>query len=1262
MSELKLMSLNCRGLGGQEKRRDVIHYLRNIDFDIYLLQDTHLTQRTVPNFNALWRGKCYHSCGTFNSRGTSILFKPHVQHSIIYEEYCQEGNFVILVCTIFLNTYTIINIYGPNEDRPSFFHCLNKKLEELNDENIIIAGDFNFVADYKVDSNYSQQNNVHARNAFADIMCRHNLIDAWRDRNPNGQMFTWSKQNPLKFGRLDMFFIQEHMRSTIISTDAVTGYRSDHSIITLNIKEPRKKKGPGLWKFNESLLNDEAYDNLITKVIIDTVHQYAVPVYEREFISDPFNYNEVEFTISAGLFYETLLMTIRGETVRFSKQKARSTREREIKQMHIINTLQKEFDLNQCSADLLRLEEAKALLEEIRKPKIMGLITRSRVNWFEEGERCTKYFLSLEKRNTTKKSIQSLKVDTEVTTNKQKILDLFSENLKQKYQKQFSLRNSNEYLKMHIKRKLSETQKRALDEPISLEELRSALVKMKKGKSPGSNGFTADFFKHFWRYIGVFLYRAFSEALNNQTILKSHQESIVTFIPKHGKPINSLKGWRPISLLNVDFKIISTAVAKRLKSVSNFLISPSKTAYINGRFIGENSRLVFDVIEHLNCSSKRGLIIGVDFESAFDTVSWEFLLNSLDHYNFGPYYKQLVQAFYLNSSNFARIIMDGYLGPKIEMSRGIRQGDPASGYLFNLIMEPLANQFMQSRHMQGIPISPNAEVRISQYADDLIIFSSAEPNSVVGVMKELKEFENFSGLHVNVEKTKCLQVGQQRHEAILNSLGLTVVDELKILGITFCRNNNNITSNNILPILPKISFEVAQWRRRNLTLMGKITVVKSLLLSKLVHILSALPDPTAEDIKQINNIFFKFIWNIGTDKIKRVKIVQSYINDGLKMIDLKSFVNSLKISWLKRLYWAQIGVPWAHFAKHDLPPVEDLVTFGSTKLQDLKTKIQNAFWRDVVSSWAEFLRVYTPDNLEVLTDKLWYSDHTRFKRTIVKDWNNKGFRFILDLFCKDTGFLLTREMINEKFGLNMTFLCYSSLVRSIPIDIRNACWKNIKHPVIPYKVALLSRNSETSRIAYNKFIFALFVKYGSVPDALERKWARDAGTMVKGTLLDIRNSTKNIYLQTFHYRIVNRIISTNTFLFRIGLSENPSCSFCKSSNETLIHILWDCRHTQRYIEELKSHLSSTYNMRLNIDLPTWVFPTLANVNRITVLIITLAKVVIFKARNAACTPSIRLFHNLLKWEAEKESYAAKRTNALNSFLEKWENVSSILRV
>ena len=211
MAELNIMTYNCRGLGSQEKRRDVVNFIRNTDFDIYLLQDTHLTSKTVKYFNALWNGKCYHAFGTFNSRGTAILFKKNIQHSIIHEEYSNEGNFVIIVCKIFLYTYAIVSIYGPNDDQPSFFKEINQKLQHITVDNIIIGGDFNFVPDLSRDSNYVQINNPRARDAFIQLENTYSLVDVWRELNPNSDKFTWMKQNPLKYGRLDRIYIYKNI-------------------------------------------------------------------------------------------------------------------------------------------------------------------------------------------------------------------------------------------------------------------------------------------------------------------------------------------------------------------------------------------------------------------------------------------------------------------------------------------------------------------------------------------------------------------------------------------------------------------------------------------------------------------------------------------------------------------------------------------------------------------------------------------------------------------------------------------------------------------------------------------------------------------------------------------------------------------------------------------------------------------------------------------------------------------------------------------
>ena len=291
-----------------------------------------------------------------------------------------------------------------------------------------------------------------------------------------------------------------------------------------------------------------------------------------------------------------------------------------------------------------------------------------------------------------------------------------------------------------------------------------------------------------------------------------------------------------------------------MKKVMNHLISPAQTAYISGRFIGENSRLIYDVIEHANSVPVSGVIMAVDFEAAFDTVSWSFLTEALAVYNFGSFFIKMIKAFYLNSNNFSRILLEGHLGSKIHMERGIRQGDPVSGYLFNMVMEPLTNQMLQSKTIAGIRMEGDREIRLSQYADDLVIFSKAEVSPIKGVLNELDKFSDVSGLRINVEKTKCLKIGQNIETPFLNDIGLSVVNELKVLGIIYSSSTNDIVARNMQAILPRVSQEITQWKRRNLTLIGKITVVKAMLISKMVHVFSTLPNPSDENISIINNL------------------------------------------------------------------------------------------------------------------------------------------------------------------------------------------------------------------------------------------------------------------------------------------------------------------------------------------------------------------------------------------------------------------------
>ena len=137
----------------------------------------------------------------------------------------------------------------------------------------------------------------------------------------------------------------------------------------------------------------------------------------------------------------------------------------------------------------------------MRRPKIQGMITRSRVKWHEEGEKCSKYFLALEKRNAIWNSLQLLKVDGRLITNKDEILKFVSDNLQAKYQRNTNAQNLTPFLEKNIKRKLSDEQKNRLEAPLTKQELYAALMSMKKGKTPEQTVSPPNFSNTFGVYL-----------------------------------------------------------------------------------------------------------------------------------------------------------------------------------------------------------------------------------------------------------------------------------------------------------------------------------------------------------------------------------------------------------------------------------------------------------------------------------------------------------------------------------------------------------------------------------------------------------------------------------------------------------------------------------------------------------------------------------------------------------------------------------------
>lgn len=321
MAKLTIASANVQGLGNFQKRRDVFHHLRQKKFSIYFLQDTHFETKVEKQIRAEWGYECYFASYTSQSRGVAILFNNNFDFKVTNVIKDTQGNFLIVTVKTMDKELVLANIYGPNNDDPQFYTILQEKINRLQNPNILIGGDWNLVLNPSLDyCNYRHNNNPKAQEKVAEMSAELELVDIWREINPEVLRYTWRRLNPPQQGRLDYFLVAESLISLVKDADILVGYRSDHSLIKLEIEFRIEKQFRNYWKFNSALLRDHYIVEEINKTIEDIKNQYAVLVYDREAIKT-MSPAELQFTISDQLFLDVLLMEIRKKTMELSAKK-----------------------------------------------------------------------------------------------------------------------------------------------------------------------------------------------------------------------------------------------------------------------------------------------------------------------------------------------------------------------------------------------------------------------------------------------------------------------------------------------------------------------------------------------------------------------------------------------------------------------------------------------------------------------------------------------------------------------------------------------------------------------------------------------------------------------------------------------------------------------------------------------------------------------------------------------------------------------------
>jgi len=929
-----------------------------------------------------------------------------------------------------------------------------------------------------------------------------------------------------------------------------------------------------------------------------------------------------------------------------------------------LTRLEKKFQTNPNDDDQTDIRLIKEDINNIFQDKINGCIIRSKMDWQEHGEKPSKFFLSLEKRNYNNKTIKRVRNnDGTVYSDEKLILKELYNFYSKLYKTSHDLAPDFSDLDNLILPRLCEAESAACEGLLTLEEILKVLKTCKSNKSPGTDGFSSEFYTFFWLDIKDYLLDAMNYNYIKQNMSISLREGLITLIPKKDKDTLLIKIWRPITLLNQDYKLVTKAIATRLCTVLPKIINSDQTGFLKNRYIGENIIRLTNIMDFLDESNEAALLLSVDFEKAFDCLEWKFVEYCLCKFNFGRSLIQWIKLFYTDI--ITRVSNNGWVTDIFYPSRGSRQGCPLSPYIFLICAEILACLLRNNNNIHGIKIE-NINFLVSQYADDTLITLKYSEENLKAIIKVFELYAKLSGLKVNYNKSLIMPLGRIKYnyEVLVPDCRFQWTEgPLQSLGVLICHRTEDLLKLNYTKSLKKMETMLKIWGKRYLTLYGKVTVINTFVISQLVYLLSVLPSPSDEILTHINLMIFDFIWNKKPDKIKRDVMKLPKEHGGLSVPDIfiKNF--SLKIAWVQRII--KNDNSWNIMLARYLPISLNFIwklNININDVQILTKNIPNQFMRQIISAWSIY-NFHDPPNIHhVRKQIIWFNSHVKVDggTIFIQALYNRNILFIHQFFNIE-GNPLTLVEFQREYGIHIHFLTYHGIISAIPRK-----WKiDMKHhnivemvPFVYKPLENIERKDHVCKFVYRDMITKFYIDcipsgyrtwHEYLPDNLSlESWKRSFEIMYN-TL----RCTKTLLVQ---FKILHCTIATREKLYKWHIINTDLCAFCEEEIGTLPHLLVECEVIKIFWQNVHLWFARETDIHFYPS-SSEIILGLENSELIILnTIYMLAKRYIYNCSYKQEFPNIESFIIFFFDYIRVEKNIAVRNNRMTEFLEKWNDL------
>ncbi|KAJ8402876.1 hypothetical protein AAFF_G00361900 [Aldrovandia affinis] len=835
-----IVTTNVRGLRDPTKRAAVFAFLGAMRGDIFLLQEAHL--RDEEDAAALSRewvwGPSGWSVGSVHSDGVGILFRGP---SFVVEEV------VVLVAgrvmyTDFLFSgvkFRVVNVYAPAQRgrRLEVFRDLPGCLSTTR--SLILGGDFNVRLDGR--DGAGEGGTDYSARALAEVVRDFSLVDAYRASHPSDAGFTWRNSRGAA-SRLDYIFVgggQSGMKCVLLPS-----WASDHDMLRVSLPADGPKWGPGFWRLNTSLLGSGAFVKAFTRCY-STVRALR-PLYT----------SVVEWWEAA-----------KSRFASFCRLHAVGARRRDgaevTKWTEALAYLHGRLNRGE-SVDWAANEGAKERLRGLLEARAKALAFQARLRELEEGERPTAYFFQAARARRGASAIAGLRRVDGTLAEGQAMLAVAESYYAELFSRRACDPAAEARLLACVSARLGAEEAQAMEADVTLEEVREALMGLRDGRAPGHDGLPKEFYVAFWHLLGPDLLEVYRTLLKGGALSASMQKGVLVLLHKGGDRAE-LGNWWPLTLLTTDYKVLAKVATARLRRVMGGLVSQDQTCGVPGRSCSWNLILLRDVLDWVDERNLPLALVSIDQEKAFDRVQHGFLFGVLGRMGFGPRFIGWVRTLYAGAYSCVRV--NGFLSGAVEQAGGVRQGCPLSPLLYVLFMEPFAELVRRDPGVDGVrlPGVAGEVLKIQQYADDTTLFVSSVRS--LGRIRALTDlFGAGTGSRVNMAKSSVLFCGSWT-EDIGDSEGFAVCEGgLKILGVRFWARGS--AAQNWKARLTLVRSRLGMWSRRQLSLTGKVIVVRSVLLPLLLHLAYVFPVPARAKLA-LTRAVFRFLWGGRYEYVSR---------------------------------------------------------------------------------------------------------------------------------------------------------------------------------------------------------------------------------------------------------------------------------------------------------------------------------------------------------------------------------------------------------